>query len=439
MKAARFTAQKAAKPEGGLSDALRTNNIFCVLTKKLSIMRYFVLFLVLTISIRSLGQLADKYPNDIGIESDSKVLFVEKFNEELADIIGRYDEVLHPEEFTLDTDIPKGSAGPYSLKISNTQGENSGGHLFKSFSPGFDSTVFLRYYVKYPSIEEGYFGHQGVWFGGYNPIIPYPYPRAGICGLGDSRISIAFESVWQVTPPGMDAYLYWGDMHSYDGGNTCYGNTMITRGKTDHDQPPSEDEPINDLDEWMCIEIMVKLNNPVSEYNGELRIWKNGKELGHWGPGFPNGHWFKDKWYNNPDDPPFEGFRWRTDENLNINWIWIEFYHDTGPASYIKFSNIVMAKEYIGPIHHTNNAVESEKKSNIKVYPNPTTGIINITSSETINSVSVFNVFGQKVFTKEHSTEIDISHLQSGTYILNIETQGEKHRFVIIKANQTAI
>ncbi|MBW7847868.1 MAG: T9SS type A sorting domain-containing protein [Bacteroidales bacterium] len=402
-------------------------------------MKRTILFLALIISVRSLGQLAVQYPNDIGIESDSSVLFVEKFNDGLAAIIGRYNEVLHAEEFTLDTDIPLGSAGPYSLKISNTPGINSGGHLFKAFSPGFDSTVFLRYYVKYPAIEEGYFGHQGVWFGGYNPIIPYPYPRAGVCGLGDSRLSIAFESVWQVIPPGMDTYLYWGDMHSYDGGYTCFGNTMITRGKTNFDQPPSVDEPINDLGEWMCIEIMIKLNNPITAYNGELKVWKNGEELGHWGPGFPNGHWFKDKWYNNPNDPPFEGFRWRTNENLNINWIWIEFYHDTGPASHIKFSNIVMAKEYIGPIYHTNTAVASEKQSMIKVYPNPTKGKIRIACDEQVNSVSVINVFGQILFTKNQSDEIDLTNLQSGIYFLNIETQWEKQRLVVLKTDQAVM
>ena len=33
------------------------------------------------------------------------------------------------------------------------------------------------------------------------------------------------------------------------------------------------------------------------------------------GAGFPNGHWFKDKWYNNPIDL-LRGFRWRPIEEL---------------------------------------------------------------------------------------------------------------------------
>ncbi|MBS1573794.1 MAG: hypothetical protein JST09_00705, partial [Bacteroidetes bacterium] len=106
------------------------------------------------------------------------------------------------------------------------------------------------------------------------------------------------------------------------------------------------------FDQWMCVEVMLRLNNPVTEYNGELAVWVNGVKVGHWGPGFPNGHWDKDKWYNNPADPAFQGFRWRTDQNLNINWIWLEYYHDNpaAPSSYMKLSNIVMATKYIGPI-----------------------------------------------------------------------------------------
>jgi hypothetical protein len=105
----------------------------------------------------------------------------------------------------------------------------------------------------------------------------------------------------------------------------------------------------------MCIEVMVKMNNPVTANNGELRVWQDGKEVGYWGPGFPHGYWDADSWYNNSSSPAFQGFRWRTDAQLNINYIWIEFYDDKSPAGanhYIKYSNLVMARKYIGPIKH---------------------------------------------------------------------------------------
>jgi hypothetical protein len=98
---------------------------------------------------------------------------------------------------------------------------------------------------------------------------------------------------------------------------------------------------------------MVKMNNPVTAYNGELKIWQDGIEVGHWGPGYPTGHWATDSWFNKVGDPPFEGFRWRTDPKLHINYLWIEFYDDKSPVGenhYIKYSNLVVAKRYIGPI-----------------------------------------------------------------------------------------
>ena len=287
--------------------------------------------------------ISNSHPNDVGIENDPNVLYSEKFNDGMANILGRYPNVRNKAGMTLDSvDVPDGSLGAYSIKmINNNGGVNDGGHLFKQFIAGFDSTVYLRYYVKYPLISKGYIHHESVWIGGYNPSVSYPNPRAGSCGLGGSRLSIAYEP--QVVPA-MDTYLYWGDMKSWNDGTSCYGNDMVNGSPTAKNIV---------WDHWMCIEVMIKMNNPVTAYNGELRIWQDGVEVGHWGPGFPNGHWATDSWINNPSDPPFQGFRWRTDKGLNLNYIWIEFYDDKSPeglSQYIKFSNLVLARKYIGPI-----------------------------------------------------------------------------------------
>ncbi len=289
----------------------------------------------------TLNPIANTYPNDKGIESDTDVLYVEKFDDGMTNILGRYQDIKNSEGMSLDKDIPEGSSTPNSIKITNTGGKNDGGHLFKQFPVGFDGTVYLRYYVKYPLISKGYIHHESVWIGGYNPSVNYPDPRAGFCGLGDKRISIAYEPV---TVPAMDTYLYWGDIKSWNGGTSCYGNDMVNGSPTAQNLT---------WDKWMCIELMIKMNNPVTAYNGELRIWQDGVEVGYWGPGFPNGHWATDSWFNSPADPAFQGFRWRTDAKLNINYIWIEFYDDKSPVGedhYIKYSNLVMARKYIGPI-----------------------------------------------------------------------------------------
>jgi hypothetical protein len=288
---------------------------------------------------KALQGIANNYPRDVSIENDSNVLYVEKFEDVMSSIVSRYSNVYNVEGMSLDTDDVVDLPESKSLRMSNEGGKNTGGHLFKSFHGGLDSVIYFRYYIKYPSISKGFIHHQGIWFGGYNPNSDFPNPRAGICGLGNSRISIAYEPV----NDRMGSYLYWGDMQSAPDGK-CWGNDMVNASLSSQEIK---------WDKWSCVEIMIKLNNPVSSSNGELRMWQDGTEVGHWGPGFPNGHMEHGKFTTQSNAEPFKGFRWRTNENLGINYIWIEFYDDKSPANvshYIKFDNLIIARKYIGPI-----------------------------------------------------------------------------------------
>ena len=52
-----------------------------------------------------------------------------------------------------------------------------------------------------------------------------------------------------------------------------------------------------------------------------------------------------------PAGTPFEGFRWRGDANLNLNWIWLQNYAPKDPAGFTghkTFDHLVVAKSYIG-------------------------------------------------------------------------------------------
>ncbi len=398
--------------------------------------------LIFILTFASIAQISNLYPNDTGIEADPRIVYVEKFDDTMAGILSRYSDIKNSAGMSLDSDVPPGSQGPNSLKMTSiTGGVNNGGHLFRRFSPGFDSIVYVRYYVKYPSESKGYFHHEGVWFGGYNPSTSWPSPKAGTCGMGSSRLSISFEPVWQnANPTGMDTYIYWGDMKSFNG-TTCYGNTMVTQGATGFGQSPDVNYPKVAFDEWMCIEIMIKLNNPVSEYNGEMAVWVDGEQVGHWGPGFPNGHWNKDKWYNNPDDPPFEGFRWRTDEKLNINWLWIEFYHDDpkAPSSYIKFDHLVMATEYIGPIYAPSTGTSENRaiENHTVIYPNPTNGKITISNSNgKIIMAEIYSMNGKKIIAADMrnktSCTIDLSRYPKTSYLVKIQEEKKTYTQKII-------
>ncbi len=57
----------------------------------------------------------------------------------------------------------------------------------------------------------------------------------------------------------------------------------------------------------------------------------------------------------------------------------------------------------------------------LSVYPNPTTAIINVKSSEDVKNISVFNIMGQQVMSANNSTSIDMRSLINGTYVVRVE------------------
>jgi len=72
-------------------------------------------------------------------------------------------------------------------------------------------------------------------------------------------------------------------------------------------------------------------------------------------------------------------------------------------------------------------------KNNFKVYPNPTTGISTIQSDLEIENVIIYNQVGQ-VISNQKNTQIDLSNVVSGIYIIQISFEnGQKATKKIIK------
>lgn len=68
-------------------------------------------------------------------------------------------------------------------------------------------------------------------------------------------------------------------------------------------------------------------------------------------------------------------------------------------------------------------SLSSSKFNSIEasVYPNPTSNILNIQTSESIKNVTAYNILGQKVLQANTKT-LNVSSLKSGVYILKVET-----------------
>ncbi|RFN58108.1 T9SS type A sorting domain-containing protein [Marixanthomonas ophiurae] len=69
-------------------------------------------------------------------------------------------------------------------------------------------------------------------------------------------------------------------------------------------------------------------------------------------------------------------------------------------------------------------------------FPNPTTGVVNLNATETIERATVYNLLGQKVIDQSienTKSELSISSLSAGTYILKVVVNGETGTYKIIK------
>jgi hypothetical protein len=72
-------------------------------------------------------------------------------------------------------------------------------------------------------------------------------------------------------------------------------------------------------------------------------------------------------------------------------------------------------------ITDSNLSVSDETALSVKLYPNPTTGIINFESNTQISEVKIHSILGQRVMTKpinNNQSIIDISQLRTGSYLL---------------------
>lgn len=80
----------------------------------------------------------------------------------------------------------------------------------------------------------------------------------------------------------------------------------------------------------------------------------------------------------------------------------------------------------------------TDKFSNFKfsVYPNPTSGQLNVSAAQNISKVELFNILGQRVqseMVNATQKQLSISNLQSGVYLMEVTIDNAKQAFKIVK------
>jgi hypothetical protein len=303
--------------------------------------------------------IAARYPRDVGIAKDGRVILAEDFEvDSIEQLEKRWDMVRNPQVMSFSDLTPEHSHGRQSLLIAQVQAQGTGGDLFTRLKQGQDE-VYMRVYVRFAEDCEPVH-HFGTCLGGNNPPTPWPKVRAGQPTQGNEAFWFGIEPFgdrWR-----WDYYAYWHEMRGSPPRGQTWGNSFL------------QDKAIRVTKEhWVCIETMVKLND-VGKANGELALWIDGQLCSHLRPGIPRGRFVFDKFFPDeegegvmwdfelgdrrtlpaePGGTPFPGFSWRTDEDLKANFVWLYLYITQGSPGHINrvwFDDLVVATSYIGPL-----------------------------------------------------------------------------------------
>jgi len=94
---------------------------------------------------------------------------------------------------------------------------------------------------------------------------------------------------------------------------------------------------------------------------------------------------------------------------------------------------------YIDNIYlHKNTTLSTDSfaATKVKLYPNPTSNILNIEAAVNIQNIAIYNVLGQEVMNKENngtSVSIDVSGLNLGIYVVKTTIDGNESSTKFIK------
>jgi hypothetical protein len=307
--------------------------------------------------------LAAQFPGDVGIAGSSAVIWNENFSEaNVAAVVARYPTTVNSAGMSLVADVPTNDSASSNSISMVSGGANDTTYLFTNFASGHDE-VYVRYYAKYVTL--GPWHHVGIVFGGYNPSINFPFPKAGTKPAGNDAFHIYYEpnsgssfNNWT------DFYDYWMQMHSFVSNpvqGDYFGNQLInTKSLTTYDT------------NWHCYEIHLVLNSDVSSSTGAiLELWIDDVPIIRYddygafvsGGSQQSGFWIADKFcYQNDADslcspfdpgPPYITLnqQYRTTTALQTNFVWLENFSNFPTNNEVRYSNLVVATQRIGMIH----------------------------------------------------------------------------------------
>ena len=111
-----------------------------------------------------------------------------------------------------------------------------------------------------------------------------------------------------------------------------------------------------------------------------------------------------------------------------------QIYAVTVDANYPTYNEITVQKYEFSPtviktvevIFNPSATSVDEVENQIAIYPNPVQDVLNITTNSLVKEVLVYSTDGKLVLSENNMNTVDVSSLQSGSYIVNITLENDK-------------
>ena len=276
--------------------------------------------------------LSDRYPGDVGIGADPAVLFHDDFEGGW----GQWDAPAADTPYLfLEQDGAVAHAGTRYLRSTvTTQQLAQDEYISASPRADFDRRVpemYWRFYARFPNVAPN--PHHWIRTSAGNAT----WDSSGLANTvpdGDEGFWFDFDID---NDDVFDFYVYWHAMRSgrcNDGTASpgCDGDQGTTYYYGNSFQPPGQTP--YPRDQWVCIEIRAKANT-VGSSDGELAFWIDDQLVEDYRPGNPIGTWLRDAFHTGGCEfsactppVPFEGFDFRTSEDVGFKSIFLDAYYE---------------------------------------------------------------------------------------------------------------